>query len=83
MMMAKLGTLLWLIGFSMILSVFYLEFFGPYKSIVDSTSSRMLMTLKLGGIGLTLGGIFLALMAILKVLSMMPEGLGKVLKKKK
>jgi hypothetical protein len=82
MMVLKFSMLLWIIGFVMILSAFYLEFWGPYANIADSTSSRMLMTFKLGGIGFTLAGIFLALVVISKILAMMPEGLSKLIKKK-
>jgi len=39
------------------------------------------MTLKLGGIGFTLSGIFLSLVAIVKALTLMPVNLGKLLKK--
>lgn len=71
MKMGKLATLLVAIGFLMILSAIYMEFWGSYASIADSVSSRMLMTFKLGGIGFLLTGIFISLMSILKVLSMM------------
>jgi hypothetical protein len=81
-MMVKASMLLWVIGFLMILVAIYLEFLGPYSAVADSTSSRTLMTLKLGGIGFTLSGIFLSLVAIVKVLAMIPERLGKIIGKK-
>ncbi|MBI2671415.1 hypothetical protein HYX16_00615 [Candidatus Woesearchaeota archaeon] len=82
MMIVKIGMILWIIGFLMILTAIYKEFLGSYVSIVDSTASRTLMTLKLGGIGFTLSGIFLSLIAIVKVLSMMPDRLSMLIKKK-
>jgi hypothetical protein len=82
-MVLKVSVLLWIIGFVMVLSAIYLEFWGPYQNIADSTSSRMLMSLKLGGIGFTLAGIFLALVVISKILVMMPEKLSVLMKKRK
>jgi len=82
-MLVSIGMILWIIGFVMVLSAIYMEFWGTtFPSIADSISSRTLITLKLGGIGFTLGGIFLALVAIAKILMMMPMKLAMVLKKK-
>jgi len=81
-MLLTLGFILWIIGFIMILSAIYSEFWGSYAGSPDSESSKYLITLKLGGIGLTLGGIFLALVVIVKVLMMMPYKLAMVMKKK-
>lgn len=39
----------------------------------------MLMTLKLGGIGFILSGIFITLVAIVRVLAMMPDRLGAII----
>lgn len=75
-----IGTILWTVGFIMIMSVVYMEFLGSYMDVADSVSSRNLMTLKLGGVGFTLAGIFWALIAIVKVLKVMPDNLAKVIK---
>ena len=80
--MVKLGVILWALGFLMILAALYLEFFGGYAGIADSTSSRLLMTLKLSGVGFSLAGIFWSLIAIVKTLSMMPVELKKAMKKR-
>lgn len=82
MMMVKGSMMLWAIGFLMILAAIYMEFLGPYKGIADSTSSRTLMTLKLGGIGFILSGIFVSLVTIFKALAMMPDRLAMMLGKK-
>ena len=79
-MMVKVSMILWIIGFLMVLSAIYMVFWGPFQAIADSTSSRMLMTFKLGGIGFILSGIFISLIGILKVLSMMPQGLKAALR---
>jgi len=81
MKLAKVSMVLWIIGFLMVLNAIYLEFWGPLAAIADSTSSKTLMTFKLGGIGFILSGIFLSLIAIMKVLAMIPEKLGKKLGK--
>lgn len=81
MSMVKVGTVLWAIGFLLVLTVFYKEFLGSYSALPDSTSSRTLMTLKLGGIGFILSGVFMALVAIVRVLGMMPEGLAAIIRK--
>jgi len=83
MMMVKVGMVLWIVGFVMVLSALYIEFFGSLSNLADSTSSRLLMSLKLGGIGFILSGIFLSLVAIVKALAMMPLKLAKVLKGRK
>ena len=70
MMWVKLASLLALIGFLMVLSAIYMEFGGAFAGIPDSESSRTLMTLKLGGIGFLLTGIFISMVGILKILSM-------------
>ncbi len=80
MMLVKSSMLLWIIGLLMILSAIYLEFWGPFAAIADSVSSRTLMTFKLGGIGLTLSGIFLSLIAIVNALALMPVKLGQAIK---
>ena len=72
MMWMKISVILALIGFLMVLSAIYMEFWGPFTAIVDSESSRMLITMKLGGIGFILTGIFISLVCILKALTMMP-----------
>lgn len=80
-MLIIIGAIFWIIGLLMILYAFFNEFIGELSQIADSTSSKFLMTLKLGGIGFTLSGIFLLLLAIFKALTMIPEKLGKMLKK--
>ncbi|MCK4928614.1 MAG: hypothetical protein KAR76_02655, partial [Methanosarcinales archaeon] len=91
MMMVKVGTVMWIIGFLMVLSAITLEFTTYKPTLVNlhenpkqvwETATRgdnpdlvdqriianymgpMLMTLKLGGIGFILSGIFMALVAI-------------------
>jgi len=81
-MLLAIASILWIIGFVMILSAIYSEFWGSYAGSPDSESSKYLITLKLGGIGLTLGGIFLSLVVIVKVLMMMPHKLAMVMKKR-
>ena len=81
-MLLTFGVILWIIGFVMILSAIYSEFWGSYVGTPDSESSKYLITLKLGGIGLTLGGIFLSLVVIVKVLMMMPMKLAEQIKKR-
>lgn len=108
MMMVKVGMVLWIVGFLMVLSAIYIEF-AEYKPtlvslhenpkqvweqatrsgdpglvdqrIVANSVGPMLMTLKLGGIGFILSGIFLSLVAIVRALSMMPESLGMIIQK--
>ena len=82
MMPIKIGMIFWVIGLLMVLLALYLEFLGPYTSIVDSTSSRLLASLKLGGIGLTLSGIFLSLVTVARILGMMPMRLAMIMKGK-
>jgi len=48
--------------------------------IAAFSTGPMLLTLKLGGIGFILTGIFISLVAILKVLAMMPDRLGMIMK---
>jgi hypothetical protein len=79
--LVMIGAIFWIIGLLMILAAFYNEFFGELSQVADSTSSKLLMTMKLGGIGFTLSGIFLALVAIVKALTMIPEKLGQMMKK--
>lgn len=79
-MLVMIGAIFWIIGLLMILGAFYNEFIGDLSQVADSTSSKLLMTMKLGGIGFILSGIFLTLVAILKALMMIPEKLGKMLK---
>ncbi len=50
--------------------------------IIANSYGPMLLTLKLGGIGFILAGIFLALVAILGALSMMPHVLAGAMKNK-
>ncbi|NOQ56365.1 MAG: hypothetical protein GQ477_06195 [Nanohaloarchaea archaeon] len=50
--------------------------------IIANSYGPMLLTLKLGGIGFILAGIFLALIAILAALSMMPYALSDAMKNK-
>jgi hypothetical protein len=83
MKLVKFSMVFWIVGLLMILSALYMEFFGSFAALADNTSSRLLMSLKLGGVGLTLSGIYLTLVAIVKILSMMPDRLGAVIKKKK
>ena len=108
MMIVKMGMVLWIVGFLMVLSAIYIEF-TEYKPtlvslnenpkqvweqatrsddpglvdqrIVANSVGPMLMTLKLGGIGFILSGIFLSLVAIVRALSMMPESLGMIIQK--
>ena len=107
MMMAKVGTMLAVIGFLMVLSAIYVEFttFKPsleqlYENpkavwetatradnpalvdlrIIAFSTGPMLQTLKLGGIGFILTGIFISLTAILRALAMMPDRLGMIMK---
>lgn len=81
MMLVKIGMLFAVVGMLLVWTAFYMEFAGPYTDIADGTSSRFLATLKLGGIGHMLFGIFLSLMAIAKILGMMPQGLKMALGK--
>lgn len=81
-MMIMISMLLWMIGFVMVLGAFYIEFLGPLATVPDSTSSKLLMTMKLGGIGFILSGIYMTLVVIAKALMMMPKMLGAVIGKK-
>ena len=83
MMPVKIGMIFWIIGLILILIAFYIEIFGVGPGAVpDDVSSKLLMTLKLGGIGLTLSGIFLSLVTIAKILGMMPMRLAMIMKQK-
>ena len=82
-MLTNIAVLFWLIGFSLILGAFFREFVGDYRDEPDSVGSRVLLTMKLGGIGLTLAGIFLTLLIIIKALTMMPQRLGQLMGEKK
>ena len=106
--LVKVGTILWIIGFLMVLSAIVIEFTvlkptltelhenpkqvwetatrGDRADLVDMritavSTGPMLMTLKLGGIGFILSGIYLVLVAIVNALSMMPDKLGMVIGK--
>ncbi len=80
-MLVMIGAIFWIIGLIMIFTALYSEFFGYQSTLADNVSSKFLMTMKLGGIGFTLSGIFLALVAIVKALTMIPEKLGQMMKK--
>jgi len=80
-MLVIIGAVFWIIGLIVIFTAFYSEFFGYQSTLADSVSSKFLMTMKLGGIGFTLSGIFLSLLAIFKALTMIPEKLGRMMKK--
>ena len=82
-MLVMIGTIFWIIGLIMILYAIAIEVFqiGDIGQSADNISSKLMMTLKLGGIGFTLSGIFLSLVAIVKDLTLMPVNLGKLLKK--
>ena len=82
-MLVMIGAIFWIIGLIMILYAIAIEVFqiGDIGQSADNISSKLMMTLKLGGIGLTLSGIFLSLVAIVKALTLMPVNLGKLLKK--
>ena len=82
-MLVMIGTIFWIIGLLMILYAIAIEVFqiGDIGQSADNISSKLMMTLKLGGIGFTLSGIFLSLVAIVKALTLMPVNLGKLLKK--
>jgi hypothetical protein len=108
MKMVKVGMILWIIGFLMVLAGIALEFTvykptlqglhenpkqvwetatrGDNPGLVDDRiiaayMGPMLMTLKLGGIGFILSGIFLALVAIVNALAMMPDKMAMVMSK--
>ncbi|MCK5301089.1 MAG: hypothetical protein KAJ21_04225 [Thermoplasmatales archaeon] len=82
-MLVMIGAIFWIIGLLMILYAIAIEVFqiGDIGQSADNISSKLMMTLKLGGIGFTLSGIFLSLVAIVKALTLMPVNLGKLLKK--
>jgi hypothetical protein len=82
-MLVMIGAIFWIIGLIMILYAIAIEVFqiGDIGQSADNISSKLMMTLKLGGIGFTLSGIFLSLVAIVKALTLMPVNLGKLLKK--
>jgi len=71
-MLTKVAVLLWLIGFLLVLGAIFREFFGDKSDDPDDVASRVLLTMKLGGIGFTLAAIFLTLLVIIKALTMMP-----------
>ena len=81
-MLVAVAFILWIAGFLMILNAVYQEFWGAYAGFDDSVSSRYLTMFQLGGIGFTLAGIFLSLIAILQILMLIPVNLGKAIKKK-
>ncbi|MFB0560343.1 MAG: hypothetical protein ACETWM_03750 [Candidatus Lokiarchaeia archaeon] len=83
MLVVYIAVIFWIIGLAMLLTAFYLEFLGPYHLIPDWYSSKHLMTYKLGGIGLTLSGIFLSLIAIVRALTLMPQMLGFIITSQK
>lgn len=78
--MTIVGVIFAVVGYSLILLAFQQEFLGPYRAIADGTSSRFLMTLKLGGIAHILVGICITLVVIIKALMMMPKKLGEMIK---
>jgi hypothetical protein len=82
-MLVMIGAIFWIIGLLMILYAIFIEAFqiGEIGQAADNVSSKLMMTLKLGGVGFTLSGIFLTLVAILKALTMIPEKLGQMMKK--
>lgn len=76
--LGMVGLIFALIGIMLVWYAFSLEFGPAYKDVADGTSSRLLMTYKLGGIGHMLFGIFLSLLGIMKALSNMPKALAKM-----
>ena len=82
-MLTNVAVLFWLIGFSLILGAFFREFVGDKSDEPDDVGSRVLLTMKLGGIGFTLAAIFLTLIVIIKALIMMPQRLGQLMGEKK
>ena len=78
MMMAMI---LWMIGFLLVVLALVFEFIIDPSFLVstwnpaDTASSKFLLTLKLGGIGFILGGIFIALFVIGRALKLMPHQL--------
>lgn len=51
-----------------------------HTRIIANSYGPMILTLKLVGIAFILSGVFMALLAILQALSMMPVNLGKIMK---
>ncbi|MBE0520989.1 MAG: hypothetical protein IBX39_01810 [Candidatus Methanoperedenaceae archaeon] len=65
--LVKVGMIFWIIGLLMVISAIVIEF------TIENSTGYMLLTLQLGGIGLILSGIFLALVAVVSVLDMIPD----------
>ena len=81
MMPLKIGMVFWIIGLLLLIAGFVMEIFSlPPTDGVDNETSRVLMTLMLGGVGLTLSGLFLSMVSIVRTLGMMPLRLGMVMK---
>lgn len=65
--LVKVGMIFWIIGLLIVISAIVIEF------TIENSTGYMLLTLQLGGIGLILSGIFLALVAVVSVLDMIPD----------
>lgn len=65
--LVKVGMIFWIIGLLMVISAIVIEF------TIENSTGYMLLTLQFGGIGLILSGIFLALVAVVSVLDMIPD----------
>lgn len=63
----------------MVLGAIFREFVGDKSDDPDDVASRVLLTMKLGGIGFTLAAIFLILLVIIEALTMMPQNLGQMM----
>lgn len=83
MWLVYIAVVFWLIGLAMLITAFWLEFLGPYHYVFDWYGSKHLMTYKLGGIGMTLSGIFISLIAIVRALTLMPQMLGFIISSQK
>ena len=80
-MITMIAMVLWMIGFLLVLLALVFEFLVAPTFITstfdtaDTASSKLLLTLKLGGIGFILAGIFIVLVVIARALRLMPHRL--------